>query len=115
MSLTISLAKCNVAGFIACAEYDEEMESITLALGNNPKRTCAAAAKKLRNLADRFDALARDPEPCKVTTHKRINRRTRTAMRPNAGLTRPASDDAKPGPGVTGSGLGPCSIPAGDA
>lgn len=77
MPITVSLAKCNVEGFMASVNYDDEMESLTVALGSNAKRTCTSAAKTLREMADRFDALAKEPEPCKVVTHERINARVR--------------------------------------
>jgi hypothetical protein len=112
MNLTVCLSIVNHDAFGASIENDEEMESLNLAEGTNAKRTCAAAAKRLRDLADRFDALAREPEPCKVTTHKRINRRTRTAIRPNA-QAQPADQTAPPTtPCVAGSADATCSIPA---
>lgn len=71
--ITVRLSVLNRSGFIASVENDDEMESLSIAEGNSAKRTCANAAKKLRELADRFDALGDESEPCKMTTHSRIN------------------------------------------
>jgi hypothetical protein len=39
-----------------------------------PKQVCLRAAEICRKLAERFDRLALEKEPCKEETHKRINR-----------------------------------------
>ncbi len=73
MKLNISLSFFN--GHSASAHIaDSDDNSLEIALKGNPKPACREAAKALRQAAARFDLLADEDEPFKVTTHARINR-----------------------------------------
>jgi len=71
--LNICLAKSSHTSCIASIDDDEELESIILAEHDTVGATCSEAAKRLRILADRFDALAKEAKPCHAETHKRLN------------------------------------------
>lgn len=74
MKLKIWLAKYNGTGSVAHIENGDE-DDILIAGGRTtaPKKTCLAAAKALREAAERFELLALEAEPYNMATHRRIN------------------------------------------
>lgn len=77
MPLRIALGKLNIHGALAHIENDEE-DNLDIVESRDCEdlsaaETCREAAKALREAADRFDLLALEPDPFKVTTHDRIN------------------------------------------
>ena len=75
MKLKISLAQYNDTGSSASVESDEG-GTLHVAEGMTypAKRCCLSAAKKLRTLARRFEALAEEEKPYHGETHDRINK-----------------------------------------
>jgi len=71
-------------------ENEEDEAAFDLAESDTATEACAEAAKHLRELADKFDMLARDPKPCHADTHTRIN----NELWPEA---EPTSEDAHRG------------------
>lgn len=78
MNITVSCSRYNGPNaFCASIENEEDMESVTLSIeARSAKAACSEAAAKLRDLADRFDLLARERNPCHVDAHRRINEET---------------------------------------
>ena len=73
--MIISLSKFNGTGTSAsiknwesesCAVFEDDSEL-------DPIEACKRAAENLRKLADRFDKLAKEPEPFKSKTQDKIN------------------------------------------
>ena len=60
---------------MACIE-DEDGDGLDIAggMGTSPAKACQSAAKKLRGLADRFDLLAQEKDPCNCATHDKVNK-----------------------------------------
>ena len=93
MKLKIWLAKYNGTGSTAHIENGDE-DDILVAGGSStaPKKACFAAAKALRDAAERFELLALEAEPYHQTTHRKIN--AAKLKTPNAGVTgQPRKDD----------------------
>jgi hypothetical protein len=71
----IRLSILNTRG--SCAEVVNKDGHVTLSESytkGNAKERCAQAAKTLRELADRFDALAKELDPFNHKTQKRLNK-----------------------------------------
>lgn len=71
----IRLAHYNSSRFIASVS-DKDNNDCDLCTGADSLAVCRAAARKLRELAGRFDLLARESreDHCRATTHDKINR-----------------------------------------
>jgi hypothetical protein len=88
--LKIALAMNGRAGngFVASIEDDD---SGTIYLTDEPaetsaRRACSEAARKLREAADRFEALAKKQNPEKITVQETVNRmKPILRVRPEAG------------------------------
>jgi len=65
-------------------ENEEDEAAFDLAESDTAAEACADASEQLRELANRFDALARDPKPCHVATHARINNELRLEDEPTS-------------------------------
>lgn len=75
MKLNIGLSIYNGTGSVAMLETKDGDEIIIAGSRNTgAKKACRDAAKALRDAAARFDMLADDQEPHKLTTHQRMNR-----------------------------------------
>ena len=76
MKLKIAASKLNSNGCTAILENDDDEQIHVVSHENtdSPRTLCREAARKLRECADRFDALADSAEPYKEKTHKAINR-----------------------------------------
>jgi hypothetical protein len=76
MKLNAILSKLNENGCAAIIETDDG-DYLHIAANRTYPATgpvCKKAASKLRELANRFDKLASEPEPYKEATHTRINK-----------------------------------------
>lgn len=77
MKVQVNLCHLNESGLCASIQsnHDFEGECIVVEVARNgkPKDVCNRAAVVLRAMADRFDLLANESEPCNQATHKRIN------------------------------------------
>jgi len=76
MKMKIAISLLNDHGSLARLE-DGEGRSVELIESNSSrdaKRLCQRAAKELRACALRFELLAEEPDPFKVTTQDRVNR-----------------------------------------
>lgn len=76
MKLKIAISLLNDSGSLARLENDD-MDSLDFCESNtsrDAKKLCLKAAKELREYAARFEMLANEPDPFKVTTQVRVNR-----------------------------------------
>lgn len=76
MKLNVTISVYNSTGAVASIEDSDGCNSIELAKTSavDAKKVCTAAAKKLRDLALRFDALSKANDPFKVTTQDVYNK-----------------------------------------
>jgi hypothetical protein len=73
---SIHLSKLNDAGATATIEQGAATVDIVVEWRKRrPKTICRLAAKRLRAMADKFDALAESAEPFKSETQRLINQR----------------------------------------
>ena len=75
-AVNIRLSGLNFTGIMAGIQDDENGYETELYRcdKHDPVKACQAAADRLRVLADRFDALAKEKEPLKASVQRRINR-----------------------------------------
>lgn len=77
MKVKINLNHLNDSGLMATVQsahdFEDECCIVQVARNGKPAAVCREAAKRLRAMADKFDLLAREPEPCNQATHRRIN------------------------------------------
>lgn len=74
MKVNIGLSIYNGTGSVATLETKDGEIAIAGSRNTGAKKACRDAAKALRDAAARFDMLADDQEPHKLTTHQRVNR-----------------------------------------
>jgi hypothetical protein len=76
MKVNICLSLLNNSDAQASLTGDEmgNVDICTIRNSRDAKRLCTAAARKLRSLANRFEALSDEPEPFKEVTQDRVNR-----------------------------------------
>ena len=76
MKMKIAISQLNDHGSLARLE-DGEGRSVDFGISHtsrDAKRLCQRAAKELRECALRFEMLAQEADPFKVTTQARVNR-----------------------------------------
>ena len=70
--MKIGLAEYNDIRALAFLETPND--TVEVCLARNPKTACAGAARVLRRMADKFDALAKEEDPFHTQTQSRVNR-----------------------------------------
>ena len=94
--IAIALSQMNGNSYLAVLE-DDGIDSIDLVKDKSKKTACLMAAKKLRDLAARFELLAAEKEPTNCDVHNRINRMKLPAeQRSQPALSAPVKTKAAP-------------------